>query len=277
MRFVSLVGSDVTYCKRVVCLAVVYAVVARLSLSLWSLEGYATMVWPASGIALAALVVFGRTLWPGILVGAFLANLSAGDHLGPALGIAFGNMLGAVFGATLLGSAGFDSPLDSLADVFKLIVLGATSTLASATIGVGSLVLGHVTPLSAFGGLWLVWWIGDTLGVLVVAPLLLATLPREVRPDEVRGTPTRRLESMFLGVLLIGLSGYAFTKRDASTFFDLYMLFPLLIWAPLRFRLRGATMASATVATIALAGTFSAVDPFIARRCSRVCSASRLS
>ena len=129
----------------------------------------------ADSIALAALLLFGSRAWPGITLGAFVANATANAPLGTAAGIALGNTLEALLGAWLLRRlVGFDKALERVHDVLGLVVLAAgVSTMVSATIGATSLCLGGLKPWTAYPALWSVWWLGDAMGNLVVAPLLL--------------------------------------------------------------------------------------------------------
>ena len=132
-------------------------------------------VWPPTGVALAAILLFGYRVWPGIWLGAFVANATANEPIATAFGIAVGNTLEAISGAWLLRRiTGFDNSLERLKDVLGLILLAAgISTTIAATIGVTSLCLGGVHPWSSFGALWSTWWLGDAMGNLVVAPVLL--------------------------------------------------------------------------------------------------------
>jgi integral membrane sensor domain MASE1 len=123
--------------------AVVYFATAKLGLDLASTTPSVTAIWPPTGVALAALVLGGRRLWPAVAVGAFAANATTDVPLYTAAGIAIGNTLEAVVGASLLAWAGVRPSLDRLRDVFGLAVLaGVISTTVSATIGVASLSLG---------------------------------------------------------------------------------------------------------------------------------------
>src|SRR5215470_6354333 len=156
----------------VVC--VLYFATATFGLSLDAVSGFATAVWPPTGIALAALVLYGYRLWPGIAVGAFLVNFFAGAPVLAAGGMALGNTLEAVLGTVLLTRVvGFRPALDRLQDVLGLVVLAAgVSTLVSATIGVTSGWLVGVIPAALYRQTWHTWWLGNALGDLVVAPLL---------------------------------------------------------------------------------------------------------
>src|SRR5216683_2740183 len=163
-----------------VLLFVAYFVTARLGLLMDAVAGFATLVWPPTGIALAALFLFGTRLWPGVLAGALFVNLVAGATLPEALAIGTGNTLEALAGSWLLRRvARFDPRLERINDVISLVLLGAIcSTAISAAVGVASLLLGGTIapPLS-----WLTfraWWFGDMLGDLVVAPLLFVWISR---------------------------------------------------------------------------------------------------
>ena len=110
-----------------------------------------TAIWPPTGIALAALLTFGTSLWPGIWIGALLANLSASEPIGTALGIATGNTVEALVGVWLLKRAGFGLALDRLWDVLVLVIAAAGFAAAiSASIGVTSLCVGGVQPWARF-------------------------------------------------------------------------------------------------------------------------------
>src|SRR3954469_1250315 len=163
-----------------VATAAIYFGAAKLGLSMAVRAEQVSAVWPPTGIALAAILIFGHRNWPGIWLGAFMANATANEPIGTACGIALGNTLEAVIGASLLRWAGFDKSLERLKDVLSLVVLATcVSTAISATIGVISLALGGVHPWSNFASLWIVWWLGDAMGNLVVAPVLLTFATRK--------------------------------------------------------------------------------------------------
>jgi len=122
-----------------------YFVTARLGLRLGAVAGFATLVWPPTGISLAALFLLGDALWPAVALGAFAVNIAAGAPLAVACGIATGNTLEALAGANLLRLARFQPGLERVRDVLALVLLAALlSTLVSALIGVGSLWAGGV-------------------------------------------------------------------------------------------------------------------------------------
>ena len=157
-------------------LLVVYFAAAKFGLSFFALiHPSASPVWLPTGIALAGLLLGGLRLVPALFAGAFLANVTTAGTVASSLGVGAGNTLEAVLAATLVerfagGRAAFTSP----ARILKFMVLGALlSPMVSATIGVTSLCVGALQPWSAASKLWAVWWLGDTMGALVVAPALL--------------------------------------------------------------------------------------------------------
>jgi PAS domain S-box-containing protein len=232
-----------------------YVGAAKLGLALSVAHGVITPVWAPTGIALAALLLLGRRLWPAILVAAFIANATSGASIPVALAISVGNTLEAVVGRELLVQARFRPALDRVRDVFLLIALGAVaSTAVSATNGVTTLWVANDLS-SSYGYSWFLWWIGDAMGDLIVASLLLVVLTTPWRRLVPAG---RRVEAVLLLALLGGLSSFVFL---AGYWRYPHLLFPLYIWATLRFARVGATTSSFVVATIAIAGAVSGHTP----------------
>jgi two-component sensor histidine kinase/CHASE1-domain containing sensor protein len=173
--------------------ALAYYATGRLALFLAIPPGYATAVWPAAGVALVAILLFGYRVWPGILAAHFLVNLSTGYDASSAEAalksvslpfvIASGGTIQALAGAAWIKRAiGLPILLEDEREIAKFLALGGpVSCVISATIGqVSLLAFGKVSaPEVPFS--WFTWWVGDTVGVLVVAPLLLAWLapPRD--------------------------------------------------------------------------------------------------
>jgi len=147
-----------SYPEQVAILATVYIGAAKLGLTMAFVAEQVTAVWPPTGIALAALLFFGYRLWPGIALGAFLANATSNAPLAAAAGIALGNTPEALVGAwTLRPLVQFDLALGPVKDVLALVVLAAgLSTMVSATLGVTSLCLGGVKPWTVYPTIWTV-------------------------------------------------------------------------------------------------------------------------
>ncbi len=251
------------YLAQASLLAAVYFGGGKLGLSLASVEGIVTLVWPPTGIALAGLLLGGYRLWPGVFLGAFLVNILTDAPLAAVMGISVGNTLEAVTGAYLLRRlVGFRNSLERLRDVLGLVFLAAAlSTIVSATSGVASLGLTGVIPWAAAASTWWVWWLGDAMGALVVAPALL-TWGHELRP----AWPSRRLlEAALLLAALILVSQTIFSGWLAPHVVNdplAYTLFPFLIWAALRFGQRGAVTATLIGTSMAVGGTAQGLGPF---------------
>src|SRR5512132_2639748 len=158
------------------CVAALYIGTAKLGIQLPVAHGIVTPVWAPTGIALAALVLFGPSLWPAVAIGALVANATSGASVPVAAGISVGNTLEAVVGAALLRRVDFRPSLDRVRDVAALVVLAAgASTAIAATNGVTVLwVSGNLSD--SYASSWFLWWSGDAMGDLVAAPLLLVWL-----------------------------------------------------------------------------------------------------
>jgi integral membrane sensor domain MASE1 len=177
------------YARSIALLALAYFVAAKLGLSLALVNRYATAVWPPTGIALAALLLLGHRLWPGVLIGAFLANVTAGDTVTftgtlASLVIAIGNTLEALLGAYLVNRlASGHRAFHSARGVFRFAALAAlVSTTVSATLGVACLSLLGLAKWLDSPGIWLTWWVGDAGGDLLFAPaLILWAVDRRLR------------------------------------------------------------------------------------------------
>jgi signal transduction histidine kinase len=235
-----------------------YVGAAKLGLALSVAHGVITPVWAPTGIALASLILFGRRLWPAIFVAAFIANATSDASIPVAVVIAVGNTLEAVVGSTLLARARFRPALDRVRDVLALVLLGAVaSTAVSATTGVTALWIAHDLA-NSYGFSWLLWWTGDAMGNIVVAPFLLVLLAAPVRSIV---PPPRRPEAAALLALIAGLSAFVFL---AGYWRYPHLLFPLFVWATVRFRQVGAVTSSVVVAAVAIAGAVSGNTPLTA-------------
>ena len=226
-------------------ITIAYVASARLGLALSVAQGNATPVWAPTGIAIASLVLFGRRMWPAIALGAFIANVATPISPVAALGIALGNTAEAYVAAVLLSQFGFREELDRVKDVALLVGLAAiASTMVSATVGLGSLVLAGEVSLAVADEQWLIWWVGDMMGALLVAPLLLIWIGGWNEWPRGRG-----VEAALLSVATIGVCAFLFLPQRWALS---YLLFPLLLWATLRFRQYGATMAVFVVVSVAI-------------------------
>jgi PAS domain S-box-containing protein len=237
-------------------LATVYVVAGKFGLALASVHASATAVWPPAGIALAALLIFGPRLWPGIFIGAFVTNeMTAGSHLTSLL-IATGNTLEAVLGAWLVerlagGRAAFNHGRSVMAFVF---LTGLTSTIG-ATTGVTSLALLGFAEWTAYGPVWLTWWLGDTVGAIVVAPaIILWHADRRVELSK-----PQRVELLLLFVALLSVGWVVFVLVEYPLTF---LCIPLSIWAGSRFGQREAATATGVLSILAVWGSTQGLGAF---------------
>jgi len=238
---------------------VLYVVTAKLGLRFDALAGVATTVWPPTGLALAAICLGGRRLWPAIFLGAFLVNAGTGIPLWATFVIATGNTLEAVLACRLLGLLGWRPEMDRVHDVLVFALTVLLATAVSASTGTLAIWLAHIPIKDGLGLFWMVWWVGDVLGALLIAPALFAWIIRQPRPTSLRLRFWVEALLLASGLILVG----------ASVFYDLfplkivrlargsYSLWPLLIWAVVRFRLRGTTLALLLVSLVAISGTAS--------------------
>jgi integral membrane sensor domain MASE1 len=233
--------------------AVAYYLAAKIGLGFAVVGDQVTPLWPATGAALAGLLLFGPRCWPGITAAAFLTNAALGPTFPAVVAISAGNTLAPVCAYFLLTRAGFHNDLRRLKDVVALIFLGAfAGMLVSATIGAGTLAVAG-TP-GDFWTAWSVWWTGDAMGVLVVAPVFLV-----IATTQVNRVPLARWVEA--AALLAGLAVVAVVVTRVSGHL-LFLVFPMLIWAALRFRQKGAAPSTLIVSIAAVVAAAARQGPF---------------
>ena len=229
---------------RIPLLAMLYLLIAIVAMKFGTVQGNATVVWPSSGLALFALLAYGRQLWPGILIGAFAAGLWIHDPAWVSLPIAVGNTLDALLAVWLLQRTTFDARLNSLTNYYQLIFQGAlAASLPSTLIGPAALaVAGYFVP-DQFFQVALHWWMGNSLGIVLIAPVLLIW---RQRPDFLQ-----RREQMWEAAMLWGLSiaaglmvfsGWNPTWLPFKLIVMPFWLGPLVIWSALRFGHHGVSL-----------------------------------
>ncbi|HMF89755.1 MAG TPA: MASE1 domain-containing protein [Candidatus Angelobacter sp.] len=248
----------------ILVLATIYFIVGKLGLRFASIHPSATAVWPPTGISLVAFLFLGYRMWPGIFLGALAVNLTTAGSLPVCLGIAAGNTLEGLLGAYLLNKfAGGENAFYSPKGVLAFLFYGAmVSTAVSPTFGVTSLCLGGAAPWANYGPIWLTWWLGDAVGDLVVAPLLVLW---SYKP-QLKWNRVRLLEVVLLLAYLFvsGLLVFEGLLSSESRHYPLeFLCVPALIWAAFRFRPRRAQLATFVLAGIAIHGTLRGFGPFV--------------
>lgn len=252
---------------RIAVLTAAYFIAGWLGLQIPSIGAHITLIWMPTGVAVAALLRWGEDTWPGVALGALLVNLSVGSSLALASGIALGNTLGPLFACHLLKRAGFHPAFDRQRDV-GIFVGGACAGMAiSATCGVINLILAGLLTAESSASAWLAWWMGDSVGVLLAAPLLLSASRRNVGKMRLAWK-----EVLAWYVLASLVAWFAFFQDYAKIGRSLPLAFttlPLLAWAAVRFGLTGAALAglafsvAAALSTATGHGTFFLPDQHI--------------
>jgi PAS domain S-box-containing protein len=254
-----------------VIIAIFYALIAYGSLQL-AFEGTnASPVWPPSGMAFIAVWFLGYRIWPGIWLGAFIANLLVFLHNGgtfiPAapvsMLIATGNSTEALIGVFLLRS--FTERLVSLSkigDIFKFVFAAMVACLSSAIIGTSAVYFSHPTAGISFDMIWFTWWLGDVVGILVIGSTFL-TFQRKLWQIN---SWQSALEAALVGIILIIVNAGIFLgKFPEYGFYShvTYLVLPFAIWATYRFGFPGATFSILTTSIIAVCGSMIHLGPFV--------------
>lgn len=254
-----------------ICLAVaaVYFLVARSSLYLAFADTNASPVWPPSGLAFAAFLIWGARVWPGIFLGALAANLMAfaSNHEGLTVALALvsaaigaGNTLEAAIGARLMARFEKGEMLVKTHRAIQFVAVIAVMCVVSAGVGTAGLLLGGIIPRNTATSVFTTWWLGDATGILVVAPLLLAWayLPRNAP------APARRtLNLTFLAALVAVAVGIFSHKSGLGGMQPMaYAITPILILIAFRCGTATAYLGMLLVSLVSILGTIRGAGPF---------------
>ena len=257
---------------KVVILAAGYTLTGIVGLSLAIPPGYATAVWPPSGIALAALLLWGPRVWPGIMIGSLLVNLAVAlttAEVGVnwassiiALSIAAGSTVqGLVCAAALERWVGVPKIFESGPAMLLFTGIAATACLIASTWGAATLNIGGLVSSANFLDSWQTWWLGDLIGMLVFAPVFLTW-----RQSMQIGTKPWRLGEVAVSFTLLAVSTafvFASPSPMQGTATPLTFLpLPCLVWIAFRFRPSGVALGVCLVSAIAVAATANGTGPF---------------
>src|SRR5437870_10974393 len=241
----------------------VYYIAGKLGLKLEFLSASASPVWPAAGVALAALLVLGYRTWPAIFLGAFLVNVTTAGNIATSLCIATGNTLEALCGAWLVNRfAGSTRVFDRAQDVFKFAFAAMTSTVISPTLGLTGLALGGFAAWANYGAIWITWWMGDTTSDLVVAPLIILWT---IAPSW-RWNRREAVEVILLLILLLILGETVFGgwfPISAKNYPISFICGPVVLWTAFRFAQRETATGIFVLSAIAIWGTLHGFGPFV--------------
>src|SRR5829696_3475887 len=241
------------YLGALALVALLYYLAGRVGLELAYLDGAVAALWPPAGLGLAVLFLYGVRLWPAIVIG----DLWLGDWstpVGTVLAQTVGNTVAVVVAALLLRRlTGGRGRLERVTDVLAFVACALVAALVSAAFGPLSLRQGNVISADELGRVFRTWTLGDAAGVLVVAPVIFTWATTTLR-----GVSRRALvESAAALTLLAALADLA-PQREVP-----YIVFPVLLWAALRFGPRGAAAAILVVCSITVWNTAENDGPFV--------------
>jgi len=245
-------------------IAIIYVIVARLSLTLASINASATPIWPNTGYALAAVLLLGYRVIPAIFVGALVVNAMTAGTLYTSLGIAVGNTLEALVGAYIInnwagGRAAFDTPLGVAKFAASCF---APATVISATIGIATLSIAGLAERADLGNIWVTWWMGDSAGALVITPALVlwgTASRRALQPEQLKQSALVYLAAVAVGLLSFSPLIAQDTIRTPLAFLT---ILPMM-WAAVRRNPRDTAVTALLVSGFAVWGTISNNGPFV--------------
>jgi diguanylate cyclase (GGDEF)-like protein len=225
---------------------------------------HTVVVWPASGLALAAMLGFGRHVWPAILVGALVTMLASSGNVLWSLMAGVGLTLEAVVGAALVervarGTAAFRHP-DT---IFRVVIISAfVSAPITASAASVATVFVDTAAWSDAGYLWMTWWLASLSGTLVTAPLLVLWASTPVTRERLLSI----CEALLILTALVAVSLVVFAGRfpsDVQNYPLEFLCVPFLLWAAFRQGRRTVTLAAAILCSVAAWGTMRGFGPFV--------------
>lgn len=253
--------------------AAAYALAARVGLLLAMPPAFkATAVWAPSGIAVAAVLLAGRSVWPGIFIGAFAGNVldyfkpedtfPLTSHVELSLAIAAASTLQALVAVDLIRRfTQGGNVLSRTRDFARFLALVPVACIVAPTIAISAIVALGFANWDAFPATWLTWWLGDVVGIILITPLILAL----AMPTQKSWRATQILEViLLLGLIwLVGSLSFAgWTSLEALAMAAAFLVIPLVVWGAFRFGWRGATLGPVLFSVFAIWGTTTGHGPF---------------
>jgi integral membrane sensor domain MASE1 len=236
-------------------LIVAYFFCGKLGLHFATVNPSATAVWAPSGISLAACLLFGSWVWPAVLAGAFLVNVTTYGSIATSLAIAAGNTLEALTAAYLVRRfARGPDVFELTADTFRFVFFAAVlSTTVSATIGVTGLCVGGYASWSHYPWIWFTWWMGDAAGDLILTPLLILWAR-----SPVQSYGEKTIEAVLLVATLLLTTAVVFggiLPFLGPQYRNAFLCIPVLLWTAFRFGPRETATVMFLLSIAAIVGT----------------------
>jgi signal transduction histidine kinase len=261
-RYLHISEMNLKTIARLAAVSIVYFAAGKLGLHFASLNASASPVWPPAGIAFAALLLLGFRIWPAVFIGAFFVNLTTAGTVYTSLGIATGNTMEAVAGAYLtMRYANGREVFERAQDFFKFAALTSVfATTISPTIGFASLALGGFAPWNELLQIWLIWWLGDVGGYLLIAPFLILWIENPA----IAGDRRRLLEASLTltAIALVGILVFGGALPGIGNYPIGFVCIPILVWSAFRFGQREAATAMFVLATSATWGMTRGLGPW---------------
>ncbi len=255
--------SGALYAGQLLAVAAAYLVLAKLGLHLASINPSASPIWPPTGFALAAVMLWGPRIAPAIFIGAFIANATTAGTLATSLIIALGNTLEGVVGGYLVarwsdGRNTFATP--SAVAKFALIAAGP-ATIISATVGVVTLGVAGFAPWDNAGAIWMTWWLGDVAGALVVTPVIVLWAQSGVR--SLTRNDIQQSAIVLAATVAVGILAFSpvLPRTDYTSPFGFLAILPL-VWAALRRGPRDTATVGVVLSGFAIWGALMGAGPF---------------
>jgi integral membrane sensor domain MASE1 len=216
-----------------------------------------TPLWPPSGVAVAALLLLGLRVWPGIALGQWLVvmSISHWNPTWPGLGIVAGATVAPVLAWLFLRAVRFRPQLDRLRDGLALVFAALAAALVSSSASTLILMAEGALHPNEYWEAWAAWWTGDAMGVLVVTPLVLAARYAPSPKD----TPMMRWAELFV---LLGGTVAVLLLATHTRLSLLFLVFPLVIWAAIRFQMPGAAPCVLLISVLAVVAVINRSGPF---------------
>ena len=246
---------------KIILFSIVYFIVGKFGLSLAFFNSSASPIWPASGLVVVVLLLFGYRMWPAFLIGAFFVNWTTTWNIATSIAIAVGNTLEGLFIVFLIdnmikGKKVFDSP-DT---ILKFIFITICGNIISATIGITSLAIGNFANWASYISLWFTWWIGNFIGVIIVVPLIISWYtPAKISSGNIIEKVLAVLSIIAVGILVFTPWSKLAIEKFPLTFL---CIIPIL-WVSIRFGQRLTTLSILILAIISIYSTINGYGPFL--------------
>jgi diguanylate cyclase (GGDEF)-like protein/PAS domain S-box-containing protein len=248
------------FISKLALVTVAYVLTGKFGLMIPYVGSHITLIWLPTGVAVYALMMGGYRFLPAIFLGAFLVNFSVDSSVFLALSIAIGNTLGPLVTFLILKKAGLDISLNRIKDMMLILISTAFGMTISATCGVASLLYAGLISAANLLNAWLIWWAGDTVGILVLLPLLLTLTKKEIHQlwQKKFSFISLSVLSIFIEMAIIEYIPNVIAQFSLLAF----LILPLVVLMAMRFGLTGSSFVVLMLSIVAIFATYNGQGPF---------------